>query len=194
MVSIYSYTIGLVQNIRCPRSSVLLGIMIPVVSMHDTTVETSVVQDLANGFSALYQYDKEQLGYVANFELENLKETCVWLVDFYTESWSKAELLSKAILCLACLRCHFEFGVALDEEAYSGYVKFGDPPGRSIQQKIAAYSQAHGRSVALKRSEVSQCVGYLGTVQQFFRVHENKAFFDVLWPVQQLLSEVRAHL
>lgn len=162
--------------------------------MHDTTVETSVVQDLANGFSALYQYDKEQLSYVANFELENLKETCVWLVDFYTDSWSKAELLSKAILCLACLRCHFEFGVALDEEAYSGYVKFGDPPGRSVQQKIAAYSQAHGRCVALKRSEVSQCVGYLGTVQQFFRVRENKAFFDVLWPVQQLLSEVRAHL
>ena len=92
MVSIYSYTIGLVQNIRCPCSSVLLGIMLPVVSMHDTTVETSVVQDLANGFSALYQYDKEQLGYVANFELENLKETCVWLVDFYTDSWSKAEL------------------------------------------------------------------------------------------------------
>ncbi|CAK8986046.1 Uncharacterized protein SCF082_LOCUS385 [Durusdinium trenchii] len=160
----------------------------------NNVIKSINLADLANGFSALYQYDKEQRGYVANFELENLKETCVWLVDFYTESWSKAELLSKAILCLACLRCHFEFDVALDEEAYSGYVKFGDPPGRSVQQKIAAYSQAHGRCVALKRSEVSQCVGYLGTVQQFFRVHENKAFFDALWPVQQLLSEVRAHL
>ncbi|CAK9083975.1 unnamed protein product, partial [Durusdinium trenchii] len=155
----------------------------------NNVIKSINLADLANGFSALYQYDKEQRGYVANFELENLKETCVWLVDFYTESWSKAELLSKAILCLACLRCHFEFDVALDEEAYSGYVKFGDPPGRSVQQKIAAYSQAHGRCVALKRSEVSQCVGYLGTVQQFFRVHENKAFFDALWPVQQLLSE-----
>lgn len=162
--------------------------------MSSITVSPQVMQELIDAFSALYQNDAKQLAWVANYELENLKEICVWLCDFYADNWSKAELLSEAVLCLATLRCHFEFGVAIQDEPYSGYVKCGEPPEQSLQSKIAAYSVAHPRCVPIKRSELEQCLGYLGTVQQYFTAHHNQAFFDVIWPLYHVLSEVRNHL
>lgn len=168
--------------------------MLPVTGPDEITVGSDVIQELADGFADLYQHDPKQLAYVAGFELENLKKVCVWLSDLYSDSLSKAMVVSQVALCMSTLRCLFEFGVTLESTDYTGYVKFTGPPEQDLRRKIQTYLRAHPNMASIRRGEVSQCLGYLATVEQYFRSLDNKAFFRMIWPVYTLLSQVEGNL
>ena len=168
--------------------------MLPVTGPDEITVGSDVIQELADGFADLYQHDPKRLAYVADFQLENLKEVCVWLSDLYSDSLSKATVVSQVALCMSTLRCLFEFGVTLESTDYTGYVKFTGPPEQDLRRKIQTYLRAHPNMANIRRGEVSQCLGYLVTVEQYFRSLDNKAFFRMIWPVYTLLSQVEGNL
>ena len=168
--------------------------MLPVTSIMETSVESHVMQDLVDGFSKLYCYDQKQLSYVACFELENLKEICVWLSGLFTDDYHKAKRVSEVALCMVTLRAHFEFGEPINVEPYKGHVNFTDAHGDCLRQKIASSLLPHRGLGPTRKAELDQSMGYLGTVKVFFEDLRNKAFLEVIWPIHELLDEVRGHL
>lgn len=157
-------------------------------------VEAFILKGLASGFSRLYNHSSEQLAYVASHELENLKELCVWFSEVFSHDYQKAKLVSEVALCVVTLRSHFEFGSLIDNEPHVGHIKFHDSPGDSVREKIASSLLPHPGLRPIKKAEINQTLGYLGTVKVYFEALDHRPFLDVIWPIHELLDEVLGHL
>ena len=95
---------------------------------------------------------------------------------------------------MVTLRCCFEHGIQIDDKPYVGHVKFYDSPGDSLQQQIASSLVPHRGLGPMKKKELNQSMGYLGTVRVYFAALNHRLFLDFIWPIHELLGEVIGHL